>query len=142
MSFRRAAFRFSPGPSRPTVPPWIQFLACLSRIAVAKLQLHPYLYLTNEPLWQHLPPPRLHPTLYQTSIFPLTPASCFAVSSARVPPSIAPGAAPGSLPVISYPQMLVFTIPFIPTHAWASPLQPGSSRRGGLVGKGVYLKSL
>lgn len=89
MLFSRAGFRFSLGPSLPTVPPWIQFLACLSRIAVAKLQLHPYLYLTNAPLHHHLPPPRLHPTLYQTSIFPHPPASCFAVSSTWVPASVA-----------------------------------------------------
>lgn len=60
----------SPGLSRPTVPPWTQLLARLSRVAVAKLQLKAYLHLTNEPLRHHFPPPHLHPTLYQTSIFP------------------------------------------------------------------------
>lgn len=74
MLFSRAGFRFSPGPSLPTVPSGIQFLACHSRVAVAKLQLHPYLYLTNAPLHHHLPPPHLHPTLYQTSI---SPPPCF-----------------------------------------------------------------
>lgn len=128
--------RFSPGPFLPTVPPWTQFLACLSRAAVAKLQLNPTC-LTNEPLRHHFPPPHLHPTLHQTSIFPtpLLPVLLFPLPEYLLLEP--PGTAPRSCPIISCPQMLVFALPFPLRSCWGSHpcslAAPRNLTRAGLV---------
>lgn len=114
--------RFSPGPFLPTVSPWTQFIARLSRVAVAKLQLNPTC-LTNEPLRHHFPPPHLHPALHQTSIFPtpLLPVLLFPLPEYLLLEP--PGSAPRSCPIISYPKCWSLPFPFLYTPAcscWGS----------------------